>query len=88
MRMPRALTSKGIIRKAAVEVIESETAKPYLKLKAANLLLNLEKLRTLASARKAQNARRVKNMTKVVKKGQISISSILDGIYAAERSAF
>jgi hypothetical protein len=52
--MPKAPTNKRIIREAMVQILQSETVKPYLKLKACNVLL---KLMDSASRRKSQNAK-------------------------------
>jgi hypothetical protein len=64
--MPRALTSKGIIRKAAVEVLESKTAGTSDRLKACHVLL---KLMGLASARKFRNAKSVKSVAEKTHSG-------------------
>jgi hypothetical protein len=69
--MPRALSTKRIIRKALVEVLESETVKPYLKLKACNLLL---KLKALGPPRKSGLAKSMQ------KKQQNDLSTLLDRI--------
>jgi hypothetical protein len=69
--MPRAPSTTRIIRKALVEVLESETVKPYLKLKACSLLL---KLRALGPPRKSRIAKSRK------KKQQNDLSAILDRI--------
>lgn len=52
--MPRALTTKRVVRQAMVQILQSETVKPYLKLKAAGVLLDLM---GLGARRKSQNGK-------------------------------